>query len=253
MHSLDPTTDPGYADTPQQIETTTRKKGLRKLPGGDSKNSNGHSVLLRVDYGASRILMTGDLNKSAQDELMSKMAGELHELACDVAKGCHHGSLDVSYPFLSAMRAGATVISSGGTEGHGHPQAAVVGASAVSGHITFDPDTGDLLTPLVYSTEVSRSVRMGKVAGLDAPIDGQHKRPLTSKEFSGTDVHYSEQPAGAIAPKKGTKPIKGRYVIPGIVYGLVNVRTDGETILCATRDESKHEWDVATFAARFGD
>jgi hypothetical protein len=32
---------------------------------------------------------------------------------------------------------------------------------------------------------------------------------------------------------------------------LVNVRTDGHRILCATRNEEDHTWDIETFDSRF--
>jgi hypothetical protein len=35
-------------------------------------------------------------------------------------------------------------------------------------------------------------------------------------------------------------------------YGLVNVRTDGKTILCATMTEAGDGWTVHSFPARFG-
>jgi len=35
------------------------------------------------------------------------------------------------------------------------------------------------------------------------------------------------------------------------VYVLVNVRTDGETIMCATMKEAKRSWNIQTFSARF--
>jgi hypothetical protein len=34
-------------------------------------------------------------------------------------------------------------------------------------------------------------------------------------------------------------------------YGLVNVRTDGELIMCATLDETAEDWIIHTFLARF--
>lgn len=33
-------------------------------------------------------------------------------------------------------------------------------------------------------------------------------------------------------------------------YGLVNVRTDGDTMLCATLDETGDDWIIHTFPAR---
>jgi len=57
------------------------------------------------------------------------------EFLCDVAKACHHGSDDVSYEFLSAMRPAVTVISSGDNEGHDHPRPGIVAASATTGHL----------------------------------------------------------------------------------------------------------------------
>ncbi|MGZ8549383.1 MAG: hypothetical protein ACXWV2_01930, partial [Chitinophagaceae bacterium] len=39
--------------------------------------------------------------------------------------------------------------------------------------------------------------------------------------------------------------------VSGIVYGLVNVRTDGEKILCATMSETEKDWEIETFMSRF--
>ncbi len=33
-------------------------------------------------------------------------------------------------------------------------------------------------------------------------------------------------------------------------YGLVNVRTDGTTLMCATLDETEEDWIIHTFPAR---
>jgi hypothetical protein len=41
------------------------------------------------------------------------------------------------------------------------------------------------------------------------------------------------------------------YVVAGLIYGLVNVRTDGEKILCATLNEKDNTWQVKTFLSRF--
>jgi len=100
---------------------------LKRFPDGDSKNTNGHSVVLRLDYGDRRILLTGDLNTHSQNHIIEHYGADFFkEYKSDVAKGCHHGSHDVSYRFLEGMRPLCTVISSGDAETHDHPQPALL-------------------------------------------------------------------------------------------------------------------------------
>jgi hypothetical protein len=108
---------------------------LRRFPGRDSQNTNGVSLLLRVDFGRARILLTGDLNRQSQAKLLEDYSGRRIEFLCDVAKACHHGSADVSYKFLEAMKPAATIISSGDNEGHDHPRPSIIAASATTGHM----------------------------------------------------------------------------------------------------------------------
>jgi beta-lactamase superfamily II metal-dependent hydrolase len=112
---------------------------------------------LRVDYGRTRILLTGDLNKNSQQNILEAFRGNRQELAADVMKGCHHGSDDCSFQFLECVQASATIISSGDDETHAHPRPNIVAASGITGYKTVDRD--ELITPLIYSTEISRSVR----------------------------------------------------------------------------------------------
>jgi beta-lactamase superfamily II metal-dependent hydrolase len=176
---------------------------VRRFSGGDSKNTNGNSLLLSLKFGACRILLTGDLNRASQEALLADYAGRRDEFLCDVGKACHHGSQDVSFAFLKAMSPAVTVFSSGDNEGYDHPRPAIVGASALSGYMEVDED--ELVSPLIYSTEVARSVK----------IDRATKQ------------------------------------VTGLVYGLVNVRTDGRRILCATRDEESLDWEIAGTRSRF--
>ena len=58
------------------------------------------------------------------------------------------------------MRPAVTVISSGDNEGHDHPRPAIVAASATTGYLETSADR--IVTPLVYSTELARSINLGK-------------------------------------------------------------------------------------------
>ena len=128
--------------------------------------------MLRVDYGRTRVLLTGDLNRVSQAAILRAYTGRRQELQADVAKACHHGSDDVSYEFLQAIRPAVTVISSGDAEGHDHPRAAILAASATTGYLQVEADA--IKSPLVYCTEIARSLNVGKISRLTR-VDSNHR------------------------------------------------------------------------------
>lgn len=45
--------------------------------------------------------------------------------------------------------------------------------------------------------------------------------------------------------------MKGAKIVGDLIYGLVNVRIDGNKILCATLDEKDSRWRIKSFESRF--
>ncbi|SDD94788.1 ComEC/Rec2 family competence protein [Belnapia rosea] len=234
------------------IESNLRgRPGLPRL-GAESRTANGNSILLRLDYGRARILLTGDLNKDSQRLLLKAYAGRRLEFQCDVAKACHHGSEDVSFAFLQAMAASATVISSGDAEGHDHPRPQIVAASGAAGHLTVDGD--EIITPLVYSTELARSVSLGRPGALEIDrglVDENGPMRIETADLHKVVVEFTETKPGDLRPRTKRKRLSQAHVVAGLVYGLVNVRTDGDTILTATMNENDGSWSEKSFPSRF--
>jgi len=279
--------------------------GLPNL-GSKSFNTNGHSICLRIDYGSAKILMTGDLNSESMNWLKQCYGDRMGSWECDVAKACHHGSHDISYGFLEKIRAAATVISSGDAEGHSHPRPEIVGASAMTGYTSIDREKDRLITPLIYMTEIERSVSLGAINRIDirkapcgddevdvsllgrsvdelnekaflSPEDRKawskisdkkeadkflrevQKKEKTVFEAMENDLKYSRikvefnlsVPQGPLHAKNTSKRAWNARLMEKNHYGLVNVRTDGDLIMCATLDETEHKWVVHTFSARF--
>jgi beta-lactamase superfamily II metal-dependent hydrolase len=208
--------------------------GLRTL-GAPGETRNGHSVVLRVDYGKARILLTGDLNTASQRLLMSVLPAA--EFEADVAKGCHHGSDDVDLAFVRAMAARATVVSSGDNEDYAHPRPRILGASARYGRESVDLK-GVVNPPLLYSTELARSV------GLDfATRARKSAEPNVNIKPDELETSFTESAAGPY------RRLSRLPIATDLVYGLVNVRTDGERIMMAYMKEGSSDFDLQLLKA----
>lgn len=91
---------------------------VHSLSGKNISNANDGSIVLKLIYGDSSLLLTGDAESAEEKEiLLSDM-----DLRADVIKAGHHGSRTSSGgDFLRAVGAGQVVISSGLDNSYDHP------------------------------------------------------------------------------------------------------------------------------------
>ena len=87
-------------------------------PVQEYDDTNDTSIVLRIDYGETSFLFTGDMEKGAEADLIESGAN----LRATVLKAGHHGSdTSTSYQFLREVMPKYTVISVGEGNKYGHP------------------------------------------------------------------------------------------------------------------------------------
>ncbi len=95
---------------------------LTPIPGtGADYDSNNSSIVLRVDFGETSVLYTGDAEKEAERDMV-KEYGLGGKLDCDILKVGHHGSYSSSSDaFMKCVTPEIGVISCGKNNDYGHP------------------------------------------------------------------------------------------------------------------------------------
>jgi len=109
---------------------------------------NANSVVLRIDYGAVRILLTGDAEHETETRLLAR---DPEALRAQVLKVAHHGSRFASKrPFLTAVSPELALVSAGRDNAYGHPdkltmkrlsaRGTAVAVTARDGHLVLETD-----------------------------------------------------------------------------------------------------------------
>ena len=90
-------------------------------------SDNDNAAVLRLDYGQTSILLTGDIEQAAEERLVRRGTN----LRCTVLKVAHHGSKTSTSPaFLKAAHPQAAVLSCGRYNSFGHPAPQTLGRLA---------------------------------------------------------------------------------------------------------------------------
>lgn len=111
-------------------------------PSRDYEDLNDDSLVLRIDYGRTSVLLTADAGYQAELDMMDSD----YTLRADILKVGHHGSGSSSYYyFLDAVEPQYAVISVGRDNENGHPSEKVLEKLEKLGANVFRTDTdGDI-------------------------------------------------------------------------------------------------------------
>lgn len=131
------------------LQTVWPRPGDTAGDAGESAPNNA-SVVLVAEVAGVRILLTGDVEPSAQAALARDLAG----LRVDVLKVPHHGSRRQDLDWLTSLGARLAVVSVGDGNDYGHPAPEIVAALTAAGAQVSRTDLSGDVVVVVRDGEV---------------------------------------------------------------------------------------------------
>jgi len=110
----------------------------QRILRGQGSDPNNASVTLLVEAGNLRILVPGDLEPAAQEQLINSGT----PAALDVVKIPHHGSRNQSPRLINWTGARMAIASAGVGNSYGHPSPVTINAWQDAGALVGRTDTG---------------------------------------------------------------------------------------------------------------
>lgn len=161
-----------------------------------AEDSNDNSIVLKVSFGATSFLFTGDAERAEEQDLLN--AGV--NLQSTVLKVGHHGSdTSTSYPFLRAVAPQYAVISVGAGNSYGHPTEAVLSRLRDAGVTTFRTDMQGEITAVSDGQTVNFSTAKNTTAETLANAGAGQNADQTGVVNSATQTAGSGQNPGGAA------------------------------------------------------
>lgn len=134
---------------------------LEVLEVPDLESENDRSVVLLINFGKIRLLLTGDLSFKGEELLLE---GSPYRLRAALLKVGHHGSDYASgVPFLTQIKPGLAMISVGADNRYGHPGSATLNRLRSLGAKVFRTDYRGIIDCRVYRERILiRTTKDGK-------------------------------------------------------------------------------------------
>lgn len=115
----------------------------------DYSDLNNYSVVVRVDFGATSFMLTGDAEDVSEEEMLVRYPAS--ELKCTFYKAAHHGAAESNTArFLNAVKPEIIAISCGEGNSYGHPHAEAMARFEDTGATIYRTD---LLGTLKFTSD----------------------------------------------------------------------------------------------------
>lgn len=170
------------------------------------EETNDTSIVLRVDYGETSFLFTGDMEQPAEKDLINTGS----YLEADVLKVGHHGSsTSTGYQFLREVAPSYAVISCGEGNSYGHPHDETMSKFRDADVTVYRTDLqGDIIctsdgTTLTWATDKAASD-----AALNPTIadgSGQNSSDTVGTYIGNINSHIFHSPTCSTLPKESNQ------------------------------------------------
>lgn len=204
-----------------------------------AEDSNDNSIVLKVSFGATSFLFTGDAERAEEQDLLN--AGV--NLQSTVLKVGHHGSdTSTSYPFLRAVAPQYAVISVGAGNSYGHPTEAVLSRLRDAGVKTFRTDMQGEITAVSDGQTINFSTAKNAAAETLANAGAGQNANQTGGGNSATQTAGSGQNTGgaATAGAAGAAAIASANADGGNAGGAAGAGTTAGSYVLNTNSHKFH-------------
>lgn len=157
--------------------------GVSVLGVNSGSEPNDTSIILKIRYGGTSFLFTGDAEREAEQAVLASGA----DLSATVLKVGHHGSdTSTTYPFLREVMPAYAVISVGDGNSYGHPTDNTLSRLRDAGVEVYRTDLhGDIFLTSDGTTVTISTDRSGAKEKILKPDDSMAVDPLPAEQ--GTD------------------------------------------------------------------
>ena len=176
----------------------------------DTEDPNNTSIVLKITYGSTSFLFTGDAEREAENVILNSG----YDLNCDVLKVGHHGSSSsTSYRWLREVAPRYAVISVGKDNSYGHPTEEVLSRLRDAEVTTFRTDYhGDVICTSDGSTVTFRVSKnadadpFGGIGGNSTQNNNQSSGDSQSRDYVlNTNTMKFHDPSCSSAQKISAK------------------------------------------------
>jgi competence protein ComEC len=189
------------------------------------ENLNNYSIVIKVSFGGTSFLLTGDAEDVAENEIIIKD----YDIASTVLKIGHHGSdSSTTTRFLNKVNPKYAIISVGKDNSYGHPKQSILDRLKAKGIVVYRTDENGSIIATSDGAKVTFNTEPGTYKGFansnEKNDESAYNRGITSEETSTID--------GTTPPSVSPQPSK-------IVYWTPNGKSYHYDKNCSTLSRSK--------------